>query len=424
MRTSATSSLFRAPDGRSYAFVFSLVTSLFLLWGIAHSLLDVLNRHFQTSLHVTRAESGLVQAAVYGGYFLMAIPAGWIARRYGYQRGIVLGLSLFALGAFWFYPATWIAAGASQPMAFAAFLAGLFVIALGLTCLETVANPYATVLGPAVSAASRINMAQTGNALGWILGPIIGGFFIFSSPAGSNDSNAGLAFPYALLGGVVTVLAVLFSRIRLPDVDPQAEFAEAGGEDTDERSLLKRPHFSLAVVAQFFYVAAQTGVNSFFINYMIETAGWKEQAAAYLLGFGGMGLFAVGRLSGSFLMRRVPPHLLLALYAAVNVILMGVVVGGRGMPSSVGLVGCYFFMSIMFPTLFSLGLHGLGSHTKRGASALVMAIVGGAVAPILMGWIADRTSMRLGFLIPMGCFAVIALYAFFWKKLYGRETTV
>jgi len=408
--------------------IFGLVTTLFLLWGVAHSLLDVLNRHFQTSLQVTRAQSGLVQAAVYLGYFVMAIPAGRIARRFGYQRGVVVGLTLFALGAFSFYPASRIAESASQMVAFSAFLAGLFVIALGLTCLETVANPYTTVLGPAESAASRINLAQTANAFGWILGPLLGGWLIFpeGQAATGGGGQASLALPYELLGGVVTVLAVIFACVRLPDIDPQVEGVVAAGMESSEEEvpLRRRPHFVWAVAAQFFYVAAQTGVNSFFINYMVETAGWPERKAAYFLGFVGMGLFAFGRFTGSFLMRLFPPHLILAVYGAVNVALMAATVAGLGFLSSAALVGCYFFMSIMFPTIFSLGLHGLGSRTKRAASPLVMAIVGGAVAPVLMGAIADHSSMKLGFGVPLVCFAVVALYGGFWKRLYGRATVV
>jgi len=407
-------SIFRGADGTDYRLLFALVTTLFLLWGFAHSLLDVLNKHFQNTLHITKAKSGLVQSAAYGGYFLMAIPAGWIARRWGYQRGILIGLGLFAAGAFWFYPAVRLGT-------FGAFLFGLFVIALGLTCLETVANPYTLVLGPAEAAASRINLAQTFNALGWILGPLVGGLLIFPSHAGSAGSS--LAVPYLALGGVVTLVAIFFSRVRMPDLQPDhQEHGIAATESPSARPLWRRPHFVWAVAAQFCYVAAQTGVNSFFINYIVENLPrWNERDAALLLSFGGMGLFATGRLLGSLILRRFAPERVLAVFAAVNVALMAAVVAGRGVLSAGALVACYFFMSVMFPTLFSLGLRGLGAQTKKGASPLVMAIVGGAVAPVLMGAIADAASMRAGFLVPLLCFAAIAAYAAGWRRLYTRS---
>jgi FHS family L-fucose permease-like MFS transporter len=433
--------LFRV-EGRDYGFVFCLVATLFLLWGFAHSLLDVLNKQFQNSLHVNKAQSGLVQATVYTGYFLMAIPAGLISRRYGYQRGILVGLTLFAVGAFWFYPATQIGKWTSlihevgnlfalspdhalQWTSFGGFLLGLFVIALGLTCLETVANPYTTVLGAPEWAASRINLAQTFNALGWILGPLVGGVLIFSSTDRVNTSNEGLAVPYVGLGIVVTLMAVLFSRVKLPDIDPRSEADELGLSVSDpafDQPLMRRPHFTLAVVAQFLYVAAQTGVNSFFINYIVENLPrWREQQASYLLAFGGMGLFMLGRFTGSLLLRKAAPHVVLATYGTINVALMALVAVGWGAISAAALVGCYLFMSIMFPTIFSLGLRGLGQHTKRASSALVMAIVGGAIAPPLMGALADHFSMRIGFLIPLFCFVGISLYGFVWRGLYARS---
>jgi len=409
-------SIFVTSDGKDHRLLFALVTTLFLLWGFAHALLDVLNKHFQNTLHVTKAESGLVQSAVYGGYFLMAIPAGWIARRYGYQRGILVGLSLFAAGAFWFYPASHIGT-------FAPFLLGLFVIALGLTCLETVANPYTLVLGPAESAASRINLAQTFNALGWVLGPLVGGLLIFPSHGGGEGASS-VAVPYLALACVVTLMAVFFSRVRMPDLQPDAhsEHGIAATGAPSAKPLWQRPHFLLAVAAQFFYVAAQTGVNSFFINYVVENLrGWNERDAALLLSFGGMGLFAAGRFTGSLVLRRFEPERVLALYAGVNVALMAVVMAGWGAVSAAALIACYFFMSVMFPTIFSLGLRGLGAQTKRGASPLVMAIVGGAIAPPLMGLIADAVSMRIGFLVPLVCFGGIALYAAAWRFLYAKS---
>ena len=540
---SGKSGLFRTADGKNYAFVFVLICSLFLLWGFAHALLDVLNKHFQNSLEVTKAQSGCVQAAVYGGYFLMALPAGLIARRFGYKCGIIVGLTLFALGAFWFVPATksdqwtgtasWVASRfnltvvtspnakakllesrndiatakaklaasqndskttaedtvkasavatdylakataaleaaapsvasadklaearsavgdltknvgtkdfekgcaaasvaivaldkASQVTAFGSFLLGLFVIALGLTCLETIANPYATVLGPPETGASRINLAQTNNALGWILGPFVGGLMIFSSGETVNLSNAQLAMPYIGLGIVVTLILVLFAFNKIPDIHTPEHAAVDGkhpDKTTGERSLWSQPHFVLAVVAQFLYVAAQTGINSFFINYVVEVNKWPEQKAALLLSLGGMVLFMIGRFSGSFLMRIMKPHLALGTYALLNVVMLGLVVAGLGFVSALALIACYFFMSIMFPTIFALGIRGLGENTKKGSAFIVMAIVGGAIAPMLMGWIADKHGMQFGFIIPLICFAAVMLYGFTWKSLFARD---
>ena len=433
--------LFKTADGKNYAFVFMLVCSLFLLWGFAHALLDVLNKHFQNSLQVTKAQSGCVQAAVYGGYFLMAIPAGLLARRFGYKGGILFGLTLFALGAFWFVPAThatewtgvisWVGATfsvdvakATQMTAFSAFLLGLFVIALGLTCLETIANPYTTVLGPPETGASRINLAQTCNALGWILGPLVGGLLIFSSGGHVNTSNAQVATPYVGLGIVVTLVLVMFAFSKIPDIHTP-EHAKVEGTHVDktsgERSLWSQPHFVFAVVAQFLYVAAQTGINSFFINYVVEINKWPEQKAALLLSFGGMGLFMAGRFSGSFLMRLMKPHLALATYAMINVAMMGLVVAGLGIVSAGALIACYFFMSVMFPTIFALGIRGLGENTKKGSSFIVMSIVGGAIAPMAMGKIADVSGMQVGFIIPLVCFAAIMVYGLTWKKLFARD---
>lgn len=538
--------LFRTADGKNHAFVFILICSLFLLWGFAHGMLDVLNKHFQNSLEVTKAQSGCVQAAVYGGYFLMALPAGMIARRFGYKTGIIVGLTLFALGAFWFVPATksdqwtgtasWVANRfnltvvtsvdakakllearsdiatakakmdalakspnpaveetekaqisaaeyltkataalaaaapsvsskerladvqaqisdlpaaigskdfdkqcaaastaivsldkASQATAFGAFLLGLFVIAVGLTCLETIANPYATVLGPPETGASRINLAQTNNALGWILGPFVGTLVIFSAGETVNLSNEQLAVPYVGLGVVVTFILILFACSKIPDIHAP-EHAAADAKHTDkksgERSLWSQPHFVLAVVAQFLYVAAQTGINSFFINYVVDVNKWSEQKAGLVLSLGGMVLFMVGRFSGSFIMTRAKPHLALGVYSLINVILLGLVVAGLGVVSALGLIASYFFMSIMFPTIFALGIRGLGENTKKGAAFIVMAIVGGAIAPMLMGWVADKSGMQLGFIIPLACFAGIMLYGFFWKKLFARDMGV
>jgi MFS transporter, FHS family, L-fucose permease len=385
---------------------FVLITSLFFLWGFAHGCLDVLNKHFQELLNMSKAKSAFVQFVFYGGYFIMAIPAGLIMQKVGYKKGIIFGLLLFAAGAFLMLPATLI-------QTFGSFLFCLFVIACGLTCLETAANPYTTILGPPEFGARRINFSQSFNGLGWIAGPLVGGMLIFS---GNNDGNkfASIALPYMLIGTLVLIVAILFWRISFPEIkeesiEEEADENKTGGKMKD---LLKYPHFVLAVIAQFLYVAAQTGVNSFFINYVTEEIPTlTNQQAAQILGFGGMGLFWLGRFTGSTLfMRIIKPNRLLALYATVNVITMALVVAGLGWTSVVALFSTYFFMSVMFPTIFALGIKGLGPLTKKGSSLLVMSIVGGAIFPVIMGRIADVSNMALGFIVPLVCFAFIVYY--------------
>jgi FHS family L-fucose permease-like MFS transporter len=424
-------SLIKSSDGSNYLVPFILITSLFLLWGFAHGLLDVLNKHFQNILHISKAQSGFVQFSLYIGYFLMAVPAGLIMKRFGYKRGIIFGLCLFALGAFMFYPVAKL--GSFWP-----FLFALFVIACGLTCLETAANPYTTVLGPPESASQRINFSQSFNGLGWILGPLIGGLLIFGAAdnegAGKFDS---LLTPYMIIGCVVLCVAVAFYFTNLPEIKEVA--TEEAEENPPFRQLLKHPYFIMAVVAQFLYVAAQTGVNSFFINYVTEemlnilepVANFMknlgafgrvfmpqnpEQAASLILAFGGMGLFWIGRLSGSWMLGFVAPRKLLSIYALINAVLILLVVLGLGMVSVVALFSSYFFMSIMFPTIFAMGISGLGTLTKKGSSFLVMAVAGGAFCPPLMGVIADNSGMAIGFIIPLVCFVFIFLFGLIAPK--------
>lgn len=400
-----TTSMFQGKQGQNFLFPFILVTSLFFLWGFAHALLDVLNAHFQDILQISKARSALVQFALYGGYFVMGIPAGLIIKKYGYKKGIVFGLIVFALGAFLFYPATLI-------KTFLPFLISLFVIACGLTCLETAANPYTTVLGPSESGARRINLAQSFNGLGWILGPLVGGLLIFS---GEGDPFAALAKPYIGIGVVVLLIAVLFVRTPLPQIsvtdDESSGHSENAVSKSRYRDLLKHPLFIFAVVAQFFYVAGQTGIGSFFINYVVEVRpDISHLEASQILAFGGMGMFMIGRISGSYIMKFFNPKKLLSIYAFINIILMGVVVMGLGMTSVVCLFASYFFMSIMYPTIFAVGISGLKDNTEKGSSLIVMAVAGGAVIPMLMGRIADMWSMTIGFLVPLACFVVVFIF--------------
>ena len=440
-------SLFKTASGKNYLFPFILITSLFFLWGMAHSLLDILNKHFQDALDLSKSQSGLVQAAAYGAYFLMAIPAGFVARKFGYKKGVLLGLLLFAIGCFWFVPAV----GINK---FWAFLLGLLVIFSGLTFLETVANPYTTVLGDPKYAASRINLAQTFNALGWIVGPLVGSLFIFRNTSTDNMlvsfgktlkiiftgvadnatnvvtetgkavENSALIIPYVSLGVVVVLVFVMFFLVKLPEITSETEANIADNNPTSgiktkriPKPLIKQRHFVMAVVAQFLYVAAQTGIGSFFVNYTIETKnlGIGEMQAGFLLGLGGMVLFATGRFLGSFLMRYVKAELLLGTFALVNTLLMFVTAIRHDNLGIIALILSYLFMSIMFPSIFALGIRGLGEQTKTASSVMVMTIVGGAVCPALMGLIGEQ-NMNTGFIMPMICFAYIAVFGYVQSK--------
>lgn len=429
--------LVKSENGINYLFPFILISSLFLLWGFAHGLLDVLNKHFQNILHVSKMQSGFVQFSLYIGYLVMAVPAGFIMKKFGYKKGIVFGLLLFAIGAFLFYPA-------AKFGSFYPFLLALFVIACGLACLETAANPYSTVLGPKQFAARRINFSQSFNGLGWILGPLLGGLFIFGadSKVESVDKFDSLIFPYMLVGCIVVVVLIVFMFTKLPDITVENESEQE--ENPPMKNLLKHPAFVMAVIAQFLYVAAQTGINSFFINFVtdemtnaqIVVGGWMsywgtfgeifmpksdEQAASLILALGGMGSFFIGRLSGAFIMKYIAPGKLLKYYATANVILIALVMSELGWVSVIALFSTYFFMSVMFPTIFALGIKDLGTLTKKGSSFLVMAVAGGAFCPPIMGAIADHSGMSVAFIIPLICFGFIIYYAAVGSKLKQKK---
>jgi len=395
---------------RAIAVALALVTSLFFLWGLSYGLLDVLNKHFQETLHVSHAQSGLLQAAYFGAYFLWALPAAALMERAGYKTGILLGLGLYAAGALLFVPAT---ASASYPM----FLFALFVIASGLGCLETAANPYVTVLGPQATAARRLNLSQSFNGLGQFVGPLLGGLLFFRE-AGDATAAAGASDPvrvvYVAIAVVVIAMAVLFWRTSLPDIREKAR----GGEPAAVAvPLLGQRHFVLSVVAQFFYVAAQVGVGAFFINFVTRGGGISSQQAAYLLSVA-MVMLLAGRFLGTALMSVVAPGKLLGAYGAANVVLVLVAMTSDNPRVYIAaLLGVFFFMSIMFPTIFALGIQGLGGSTKRGASFLIMSIVGGAIAPYLMGTISDAHGIATAFLVPAGCFAVVCAYGFFGSRV-------
>ena len=591
-------SLFVLPDGKNLMFTFTLVSSLFLLWGVCNGLIDVMDKHFKDELNLTLAQSANVQWAHYLGYFLMSIPAGWLASKVGYKGGIIIGLLMVAVGGLWFIPAMHIAQ-------FWAFLVGVCFIASGLTFLETIANPYTTVLGPQRYAATRINLAQSCNGIGWILGPIIGGVFFYSKDAaGQSTGSQTLWIPYAIIAAVVTMLAAVFYFAEVPDIKAEDDYHLDDAAPGVLRSIWTHPHFVLAVLAQFMYVAGQAGVFSFFIIYMTfevpdipsswrteSTKDWievntnlakndiqdlpvlveklkqksdpvsaflyenlskstkkaldayhgnadarsllpqlvqdlnnvvkqdpnkinkegpnkgekpevladpqrlkgvalaadtqallaqrmaekKEEAQeeaktaakdsakdesvekaehvslpvlnrkllrdaypqilpfndsihafsdkfASLLASIGFVCFLVGRFTGAGLLKKYSAHLILGLYGLVNVLACLLVFCKLGWLSVACVFVSYFFMSIMFPTIFALGIFGLGARAKKASAYIVMAIMGGAVLPKLMGYIADQYDMSRGFIVPMICFAFVAVYGFLWPKLANAES--
>ena len=357
-------------------------------------------------LVISKARSALVQAMVYGGYFLMAIPAGRIIRRWGYRIGIVTGLLLYGTGALLFIPG-------GQLMSFPFFLFCLFLIGCGLTCLETSANPYISVLGEKRSAAARLNLAQALNGLGWVVGPMVGGLLIL----GEEDGN--ISLPYAVFGCLVVVLGFVFFRLHLPSPDEEnTKFDEPMPDTSSVTSIWHIRTFRYGVVALLLYVSAQTGINSFFINYALEAdASLSPSTAAMMLSIGGMGLFMAGRLLGSLILKAVAPARLMTACAIGATICMLLTITSSGKVGMTALCLTYLFESVMFPTIFSMALTDVtGGNTKTASSYLVMSIVGGAIAPVLMGLLGEN-NMALGFLIPLFCFIVIAMYAFSYKRL-------
>lgn len=400
-------SILRSSTGKSFLVAFILVSCLYLMWGCAHGLLDVLNKHFQSAFEMSKAESGFVQFSTYIAYFIMALPAGVIMSKVGYKKGIVIGLLLFAIGAFAFIPSAFL----HSPIP---FLAALFLLACGLCIIETGAHPYITAMGAEKYAAQRINIAAGFNGIGWIIGPIIGGTLIFGA---NPEDEMALAKPYILVGVVVLIVTVIFALTKLPRIE--ADQLSDVKEETGVKvvSIWKYKSFILAVVAQFLYCGAQTGVFSFFINYVTELdPALTDLQASKLLGFGGMFLFLVGRLSCSFIMRWFKPEKVLLVFGLLASACMVVVILSVGKISLYSLYASFFFMSTMFPTIFALGVKGLNDlQVKRASSYLVMGVAGGAVFPILMGAIGE-THMALGFILPLLSFIFISYFGFYRLK--------
>ncbi len=379
-----------------------LFVFLFFLWGFAHSILDVLNKHFQDVLVISKSRSALVQVAVYLAYFLMAIPAGIFIRKFKYKKSVIFGLFLFAIGCFLFIPADHIGS-------FPFFIFSLFVIGSGLTFLETASNPYIVALGSPENGAVRLNFAQSFNGLGWIVGPLVGGLLIFNE----DGTQGGVSLPYMILGSFVLLIGFLFLCIKLPKIPIEYEKMMIVEEN---ESLFKNRLFLFGVFAQFLYVGAQTGINSFFINYVIEiNTNLTPRDASVILSLAGMSLFLAGRLLGSLILLKMKAESLLKWVSFGAIICMILVVFSFEHVSFYALIVTYLFMSVMFPTIFAISIKNAGKQTSKGSSLLIMSIVGGAIVPPLMGWIGD-SKMALGFVVPLVCFSIIFIFSLFVRK--------
>lgn len=410
---------------KSYRFAFILITSLFFLWGFAHNLDPILIPHLKKSFTLTTTQSTLVDSAVFIAYFLMALPAGFIMKRFGYKIGIITGLLFFAVGSFLFLPA-------ADNQSYTFFLVALFIIACGLTILETAANPYAASLGNPDTSTQRLNLAQSFNGLAAAMAPVIGARVILTKGyseaelAGMTESGRKLALaseassvktPYLILGAVLILIAVIFAFTKLPKI----QNTEGGESSKSIFHAFRHKHLTWAVIAQFFYVGAQVSVFSLFILYATESANIDEIKAADYLGACGFA-FLIGRFLGTFLMKYIKPQKLLAIYAAINALLCVVAIVAHGMVTVYAVIGICFFMSIMFPTIFALGIKELGGDTEYGSSLIIMSIVGGAVLPRIYGNISDATgNIQDGYWVPLVCFVIILVFGWTGYKV-SRKT--
>lgn len=396
------------------------------MWGFVHNLDPILIPHLKRSFSLSTLEASLVDSAVFIAYFVMALPAGFIMKKYGYKVGIIIGLTFFAIGSFLFIPA-------ANTQMYIFFLGALFVIACGLTILETAANPYASLLGPPETATFRLNLAQTFNGLAATLAPIIGVRVILIQGATDEELSkmtesarqlalaseaSSVKTPYLILGGIILVIAVIFIFLKLPEI---VEEEEKQGEKTGILHALRHRHLTWAVAAQFFYVGAQVCVFSFFILYATEAAGIDQKAAGDYAGYGVGLAFLIGRIVGTSLMKFIKAETLLVIYSVINVALCVVAITAGGTLALFSVIGISFFMSIMFPTIFSLGIKDLGSDTKLGSSLIIMSIVGGAILPPVMGYIADVThNIQIGYIVPLVCFVVVLLFGLKGHKVVKR----
>ena len=383
---------------KKYLVPFVLITSLFFLWGFARAILDVLNKHFQNALHISITHSSLIQVTTYLGYFLMAIPAGIFINRYGYRRGVVFGLLLFGLGAVFFIPGALIGS-------FSAFLFCLFVIGCGLVFLETAANPYVTELGARETATSRLNLSQSFNGLGSIFATFCIGQFLF------NDTQQGgnVVIPYAILGVLVLAIAVVFSRVDLPEIQHRQTNEDKAKGSNIAKLFANHRMFVFGLFALLSYEVAEISINSYFINFVTGMHWMSDRTASLVLTLA-LAFFMVGRFLGSWIMRHIQATTMLLICAVGSVVCIGLVLCNLGIISLVALVGNYLFEAIMFPTIFSIALTGLGNLTKSASSLLMMTPIGGC-GFLLMGMIADTTHVTLPFVVPFVGFLIVLAYA-------------
>ena len=376
----------------------AIAISCFTIWGLAYGLLDVLNKHFQETLHVGKAQSTWLQMAYFGAYLLMSLPAGRLLQARGYRFGLLSGLLLTAAGALLFIPA-------ARAGSFSFFVGSMFVLASGLCVLETAADTYVSVLGSAAHAPRRLNLAQSFNALGVFCGPLVGGALFFS---GGQDA---VQLIYLAISLGVLIFAAVVARSRLPEIaEPEEPMAADGRPSPGEASLWSHRHFALGVATQALYIGAQVGIGAFFINLVTETwPGLTSRGGAFMLSIATAG-YLVGRFATTALMLRVSPRTILTVYGVVNLGLCLVVAADTPKVSAMALTATFFFMSTMFATIFTLGIAGLGRATKRGAARMVMAIGGGVLLPYPMGLVAEAHGVPAAFLLPAAAFALVALY--------------
>ena len=389
--------------------------SCFLIWGLAYGLLDVLNKHFQETLHIDKAQSSWLQIAYFGAYLSMSVPAGFLMSARGYKSTLLSGLTVTSLGALLFVPA-------AQISSFPAFVGSMFVMATGLCFLETAADTYVNVLGPPERASQRLNLAQSFNALGVFFGPLIGGALFFSPTVTSRlgSEQRAVQMTYLVIAVAVLIYAAVLSRVDLPEVRPETSESTSAPAPS-ARSLWRQRHFVLGVATQALYVGAQVGIGAYFINLVTDTwRGLSSQEGAFLLSLATVGYLA-GRFATTALLLRIRPHVVLATYGAANVLLCLIVTAGIQKLSAIALIAVFFFMGTMFPTIFAQGVKDLGPLTKRGASIMVMAIGGGVILPYPMGRIADLYGTPTAFFLPAAIFALVALYGWKGESLDARR---
>jgi FHS family L-fucose permease-like MFS transporter len=417
--------------GKKYLLPFILVVCLFFLWGMAHNLDSFLIPHLKKACRLNNTQSVLIDTSVYLAYFLMAIPAGIILKKWGYKASILIGLLGFAAGAFLFVPA-------ANTLSYATFLIALFIIGCGLTVLETTANPYAAVLGRPSKSTWRLNLAASFNGIAAPIAGFIGTRFILSGKSYTDlqldamtevnrnaylmEEGASVKMPYIILGSALVVIALVFSFIHFPEIKTKSIDGEAKGSFLGS---LKHKHLRWAVIAQLFYVGAQVCVTSFFIRAAQQGGGLDEKTAGYFYILYGT-LFMTGRFAGTAVLWYIAPQKLLSIYAAISILLCVVAIFGRGEYVVYALGALGFFMSIMFPTIFGLGIQGIGDDTKPGSSWLIMSIVGGAVFPVLMAAIIDLNSdkIQLGYSIPLICFVVILYFGLKGYKIQHKVSNI